>query len=36
MTLKSFAQETLVDDTALREILLAEARPLLPHSSLVT
>ncbi len=35
MTLKSFAQGTLVDDAALREILLAEARPLLPDSSLV-
>jgi signal transduction histidine kinase len=35
MTLKSFAQGTLVDDAALRELLLAEARPLLPDSSLV-
>jgi signal transduction histidine kinase len=35
MTLKTFAQGTLVDDAALREILLAEARPLLPDSSLV-
>ena len=35
MTLKSFAQGTLVDDAALREILLAEARPLLPDASLV-
>ena len=35
MTLKSFAQGTLVDDAALREMLLAEARPLLPDASLV-
>lgn len=35
MTLKSFAQGTLVDEAALREILLAEARQLLPNSSLV-
>ncbi len=35
MTMKSFAQGTLVDDAALREMLLAEARPLLPDSSLV-
>jgi signal transduction histidine kinase len=35
MTLKSFAQGTLVDDAALREILLAEARQLLPAASLV-
>jgi signal transduction histidine kinase len=35
MTLKSFAQGTLVDDAALREILLAEARPLLPDAALV-
>jgi signal transduction histidine kinase len=35
MTLKSFAQGTLVDDSALREMLLAEARSLLPDASLV-
>lgn len=35
MTLKSFAQGTLVDDSALRAMLLAEARPLLPDASLV-
>ena len=35
MTMKSFAQGTLVDDAALRKILLAEARPLLPDASLV-
>lgn len=35
MTRKSFTQGTLVDDAALRKILLAEARPLLPEASLV-
>lgn len=35
MTLRSLAQGILVDDTALREILLAESRPLLPDASLV-